>query len=345
MPTLIYEVTIGVFSDRQRSPTYGQELQRDNAGGVRSVSLAIASLGSMTDTPWQVAEKIAESHLNDLGFFRVQRTVSGADGGLDVVGQGVAAQVKLLRTPVGSPDVQRLRGAAHRVENAVFYAHRMSGYSRSAVRIADDSDVALFTYDLDGTVAAVNQYAVEIESPLGAMQRAIAQARVAHVRWAAVKFITDHGLEGVSERLGQIANELEAIIAALPDGATLDDLPAEVHALKEEGAALMARHHGRLPNDELEATKVAMQRSDALLEDLNHDDLVELLQTRWRDDFIDSVSSVHAQLDLLTTATISWLGAAVVPDLRDVAVRNASSSDVGITPGQALEGWPILPLS
>ncbi|MGO2746236.1 restriction endonuclease [Microbacterium sp.] len=299
----------------------------------------------MTDTPWQVAENIAETHLNELGFFRVQRTVSGADGGLDVIGQGVAAQVKLLRTPVGSPDVQRLRGAAHRVDNAVFYAHRSSGYSRSALRIADDSDVALFTYDLDGTVAAVNQYAAEIESPLGSMQRAIAQTNVASVRWAAVKFVTDHGLEGVSERLGQIANELEAIVAALPDGATLDDLPAEVHALKDEGAVLMARHHGRLPNDELEATKVAMQRSDALLEEFNHDNLVELLQTRWRDDFIDSVSSVHAQLDLLTTATISWLGTDVVQDLRDAAVRNAGSPEIEITPGQAVEGWPILPRS
>ncbi|GAB3602078.1 restriction endonuclease [Microbacterium aureliae] len=108
---------------------------------------------------WQMAEELAAAHLRGLGFRDARRTGSGADGGIDVTGSGVAAQVKHLSRPVGGPDVQRLRGAAYRSVSAAFYAS--SGYTEAAIRAAAATGVALFRFTNSNDVLPVNAEAVE----------------------------------------------------------------------------------------------------------------------------------------------------------------------------------------
>lgn len=71
------------------------------------------------------------------------------------------AQVKhFSAAPVGSPDVQRLRGAGHGSSHTLFYA--LNGYTAAAMTYAETAGVALFTYSLNGHVSAVNAPAAEL---------------------------------------------------------------------------------------------------------------------------------------------------------------------------------------
>ncbi len=92
-----------------------------------------------------------------MGFESVRLTPSGADGGLDVVGDGVAAQVKALGRPVGRPDVQKLVGAAHARPHRLFFSS--SGYTPHAVQYADIAGVALFLLDAHRIAQPVNAVA------------------------------------------------------------------------------------------------------------------------------------------------------------------------------------------
>lgn len=87
----------------------------------------------------------------------------GPDGGVDVVGSGVVAQVKWWSAPVGISEVQRLRGTAHSTYVAAFYSR--SGYTRSAIAWADTAAVALFAFDETGTVSAVNTTGETVAPP------------------------------------------------------------------------------------------------------------------------------------------------------------------------------------
>ncbi|WP_375385959.1 restriction endonuclease [uncultured Microbacterium sp.] len=106
---------------------------------------------------WQMAEELAAAHMRELGFTDARRTPAGADRGIDVIANDAAAQVKFLSQPVGGPDIQRLRGAAHGHRNAFFYSS--SGYSRQAVALADEVGVALFEYTAANNVYAMNYLA------------------------------------------------------------------------------------------------------------------------------------------------------------------------------------------
>jgi len=115
---------------------------------------------AQTATPkvgsWNQAEEFAAWHMRTLGFRDARVTSPGADGGIDVIAQGAVAQVKHYETAtIGRPVVQQLRGAAHGLPWALFYAR--SGYAASAVSYADRANVALFTYADDGRVQAASQ--------------------------------------------------------------------------------------------------------------------------------------------------------------------------------------------
>ena len=92
---------------------------------------------------WQAAEYLAAEAMRAMGFEHVQVTQASRDGGVDVIAHGAVAQVKLLSSAVQRPDVQRLRGAAFRVQHALFFS--WSGYTAGAVDYADQNGVALFT--------------------------------------------------------------------------------------------------------------------------------------------------------------------------------------------------------
>lgn len=106
---------------------------------------------------WQAAELAAVEHMKALGFVDAQKTQAGADGGIDVGSSEAAAQVKFYANPVGRPDIQRLRGAAHEYRISVFYS--TGGYTREAVQYADQAAVALFAMDPYGQVEAASEFA------------------------------------------------------------------------------------------------------------------------------------------------------------------------------------------
>lgn len=94
---------------------------------------------------WADVELAALDWMWRLGFGDAALTKSGADGGVDIRATGAVAQVKAFSIAVGRPDVQRLRGAAHGVEHALFFS--WNGYSPNARGYADVAGVALFTFD------------------------------------------------------------------------------------------------------------------------------------------------------------------------------------------------------
>ncbi|WP_157944023.1 restriction endonuclease [Blastococcus atacamensis] len=105
-----------------------------------------------------MAEALAAWHMRTIGFRDAEVTQAGVDGGLDVVAAEGAAQVKHYSTsPVGSPAVQQLRGAAIGHQWALFYA--LSGFTTSAVAFADSASVALLRYTESGDVTPVNAVA------------------------------------------------------------------------------------------------------------------------------------------------------------------------------------------
>ncbi len=106
---------------------------------------------------WSTVEDLAAEHLRTVGFDDARRTGAGRDGGIDVVGTGVVAQVKMQALPVGSPVVRQLRGARPDAGTWVFYS--TSGYSRPAVEDAEDLDVALFAISRTGHVLPSNDAA------------------------------------------------------------------------------------------------------------------------------------------------------------------------------------------
>lgn len=110
-----------------------------------------------------MAEELAAAHMRELGFGDARRTGAGTDRGIDVTAADAVAQVKHLSSPVGSPDIQRFRGAAHLIQNALFYSS--SGYTRAAQLTADELGVALFRFDSANYVESVNYAADVVVSP------------------------------------------------------------------------------------------------------------------------------------------------------------------------------------
>lgn len=115
---------------------------------------------------WAMAEELAAAHMRHLGFADARRTPSGADGGIDVLATGAVAQVKHHAQPVGAPDVQRLRGAAHGVRRPIFYAR--NGFTSQAIAFASRAEIALFSFDGHNIVTAVNEHALQIGRMHGA---------------------------------------------------------------------------------------------------------------------------------------------------------------------------------
>jgi hypothetical protein len=131
-----------------------------NTQHARGASEDVASsIGGLAD--WELAEDLATEHLRSLGFRDAQRAPAGSDGGFDVEGRGIVAQVKYRATAVGRPDVQRLVGANQHGAQPVFYAR--AGYSQSAIDYARHTGVALFVLDAAASqVDPVNEAAIAL---------------------------------------------------------------------------------------------------------------------------------------------------------------------------------------
>lgn len=115
-------------------------------------------------TAWQQAEQVAAGALRQMGHPDADVTAAGADGGVDVRGGGVVAQVKYELRPVGRPVLQQLVGAAAG-SRAVCFAR--SGYTRGAQEYALQAGIALFRVELPTQVTAVNTIAAHMASHRG----------------------------------------------------------------------------------------------------------------------------------------------------------------------------------
>ncbi len=160
---------------------------------------------------WSMAEELAEGHMRHLGFSDARRTPPGVDGGFDVVASSAVAQVKHHAAPVGAPDVQRLRGAAHDGRTPLFYSS--SGYTKAALDYAATARVALFSYDTSTAVRASNEAAAALVS------LSAGSTRETHVTSTA-----DLGVQAQRLRLKAVqeANELldehvDALLDTYPD--------------------------------------------------------------------------------------------------------------------------------
>lgn len=107
----------------------------------------------------QDAERNAAIRMRELGFSDSEVTTGGADGGVDVISGAALAQVKWRGGVVGRPEIQNLYGArgVDTSRRLLFFA--ASGYSAHAIEYAEATDVALFTYEPDGRISAVNDHA------------------------------------------------------------------------------------------------------------------------------------------------------------------------------------------
>lgn len=159
---------------------------------------------------WRDAEEMAGAHLRSLGFSDVVVTQGTGDGGLDAVATGAAAQVKHQTTPTGSPDIQRLFGAAAGFAHRLFYA---SAYTPRAISEAKRLDVALFVFTHEGVVVPINHTAEAIapsrpapvaRTAFGTLTFESRQTRA--LRWA--KKIEDAAAVPISDRKRKGARQL-----------------------------------------------------------------------------------------------------------------------------------------
>lgn len=117
---------------------------------------------SKSPTSWEDAEQLAADHMRHLGYQDVVVTPSRKDGGIDVISQGAAAQVKFHATPSGAPDIQALIGAVLDFPSKLFYA---TEYTADAKAVAEARGVALFKMEPFGGVSPANLPALNLAPP------------------------------------------------------------------------------------------------------------------------------------------------------------------------------------
>jgi len=111
---------------------------------------------------WKAAEENAARWLRRWGWSDARVTPPGPDDGLDVIGTGVVAQVKWKASATGASAIRDFVGAAAVLPDVQRIFFSGSGYTASALRHADATQTALFTYDLSGEVTAVNATARKV---------------------------------------------------------------------------------------------------------------------------------------------------------------------------------------
>ena len=104
---------------------------------------------------WEAAEENAADWMRRWAWPDARTTGSGRDGGIDVVAGGALAQVKFKANQTSRPDVQNLVGAAYlHPGDPVLLFFTGTSFSASAIEYAELANVALFVYDLTGSVTA-----------------------------------------------------------------------------------------------------------------------------------------------------------------------------------------------
>lgn len=98
---------------------------------------------------WQTAEMSAVQFMRENGYRDAQRTVSGADGGIDIISEWAIAQVKHYNREIGVEPIRQLAGVRSKREfrerDAFFFSS--GGYRKTAIREALEFNVILFVLD------------------------------------------------------------------------------------------------------------------------------------------------------------------------------------------------------
>ena len=103
-------------------------------------------------------EEVAAEWLRFWGYLDARKTESGPDGGADVVASEAVAQVKAWMTPVGSPEIQQLKGVAHDGRMAMFFS--LTDYTAAAQEFAQKAEIVLFRFaGYDGSIEPSNDHA------------------------------------------------------------------------------------------------------------------------------------------------------------------------------------------
>lgn len=104
------------------------------------------------------AELYCAEVLRALGFRDAEATPIGPDGGVDVIGSAVVAQVKMEAVPARALLVQALAGIA-RLEGKAGAFFSSAGYTADAHAWGERAELALFEFDLSGQVQPVSSVA------------------------------------------------------------------------------------------------------------------------------------------------------------------------------------------
>ena len=108
---------------------------------------------------WERAEENAARWIRYWGYPDARVTASGPDGGIDVEGEGVIAQVKYKGHDVGLAEVQRLAGIGRSRPDAELIFFSGSSFTVQAIGFASRVEMALFTFDPGGNVYPANEAA------------------------------------------------------------------------------------------------------------------------------------------------------------------------------------------
>ncbi|MCA0146777.1 restriction endonuclease [Blastococcus sp. LR1] len=139
---------------------------------------------SQVDT-WQRAEKNAAAWMRWWGHADARDTGQGADGGIDVRAETALGQVKTDAHNVGRPALQRLVGARGRNHDQALFFFSGFGFSRQAIEYADDMEIALFRFALNGAMSPVNEAARVVLSWVELREAQAARAREVATQTAA----------------------------------------------------------------------------------------------------------------------------------------------------------------
>lgn len=101
------------------------------------------------DAEWNAAE-----YLKSIDVQRVRITPPTQDGGWDIEGDGIKAEVKAHAARSGVELVRALRGVLRERETGGFFS--LGGYTRGAIGFADENGVCLWEIDYQGKPTPVN---------------------------------------------------------------------------------------------------------------------------------------------------------------------------------------------
>ncbi|MEU6097633.1 restriction endonuclease [Streptomyces sp. NPDC047079] len=117
---------------------------------------------TMQISSWQQAERNAARWMRHWGYADATARPGGPDSGVDVRATGALGQVKYQAAQVGRPELQRFVGARPYGSTAQLIFFTGSDYASTAVAYAQEWNIALFRYGLDGTMTPVNDTARRI---------------------------------------------------------------------------------------------------------------------------------------------------------------------------------------